>query len=71
MIDLKVKNKSPLLIPRICTGRRRNPGSCGTNQGSRQRRFAAHVRAGEVDCIVGRSNDQRNQLVSIQITEAF
>ena len=56
-------NKINLKIAQICTGGRQNPGFCGSNEGSRQRRFAARVRAGEVECIVGWDDDQNNLLV--------
>ena len=32
--------------PLICTGARRNPAMCGTNQRDRKRRFALPLRAG-------------------------
>jgi len=33
-------------IPSSCSGARRNPVSCGTNQGARKRRFSPALRAG-------------------------
>ena len=38
--------KSPFLTPLIRTGSRRNPATCGTNQGSRQSGVATASRAG-------------------------
>jgi hypothetical protein len=31
--------KSPFSVPLVCTGARRNPATCGTNQKARKRRF--------------------------------
>ena len=38
-------SKLPLSTPLICSGGRRNPATCGTNQGSRQRGFASIKRS--------------------------
>ena len=48
--------KSSVSSPLMCTRARRNPATCGTNQGSRQRGFAPTLRSGGRQAALGMRN---------------